>query len=936
MKSKFYKLFLLTGILIAWSAAAPGGARAQAKRDTVVTYPLGRTLTETMTTSSIRTVSGDKLEEMPAGDITGRLTGQLPGFFSRELSGEYWGGSNSYSGVFPGNRWSFILKGRGNLQLIVDDVRTPFTQLLLDPAQIESVTLISDVTEKARLGAIVSNGAISIRTRGGAYNTPMKVVATVESGIGMIDVLPEWSDGYTYARLNNQARAASGYTQLYDPFTFEGVIKNNPHDLVAPNVDYKGLMLRSWRPVLQESVRASGGSSTVRYNGTISALHSGDIINASDVAYNRINISAGLGAKLAKWIEMDLRYNTSVNFNRTPYTSWNDYREIPAIAYPQDFGKALSEEELDLGVYGVTRYGVSKVFENNPYALLKEGGRHTIRRRSSFITGALIADLDFLIPGLKSKTGFSYNSFVATNIGKQNDYLAYYWDPSEPDGYSQISTTHQGSKATSKTLISSTTNMSMQFYERLDWRFARDGHKLNLGGTFLMYNAEGYGITYRQRQLYGVLDAVYNYGDRYIVEAVGQYVGSHRFDRAHRFDFMPSFGASWIISNEPFMKDVRFVDYLKLRAQWGYVGNSSDAFGTPYLYQSNYGFANADYFGPYLSGDTWFGTNRWQSQVTTLNRFENYDLHWSKERMLNVGLDMTLFKGFTLSADLFSNREEGLITDINAVLPALYGLSGMETYANYNQNTMTGLEVTAGYDGKAGDFRYGLTVSALYYKTVYDILANNFFNEAYQDKVGTSTSAIWGYQCLGRYTSEEQIASLPAYSSDVKVGDLYYKDVNGDGVVDTNDRVILGDTAPDFRYWLNLNLGWRRWNLQVIGTGLVGGDIALTNSYFWSGWGDGNYSAFVSENIGGDYPRLAYIKSNNNFITSDFWLRDHTWFKIKDLIFSYSLPKVTLYFKGQNLLTLSKLPYVDPENIEAGVSDYPMFKTFTFGIKLTL
>ena len=911
-------------------------ANAQDKKDSLfVNQPFDRMVSDNFTTGSIRTVSGEELEEMPAGDIRGRLTGQLPGFMAKEQHGAYWGADNWNTGVFSGNGWSYNLKGRNSPQLIVDDIRMPFTELLLDPAQIESITLISDVADMARLGAIASEGAIYIKTRKGAYNTPMKVVTYVESGIGMINLLPEWVDGFQYARLNNMARAASGYTQLYDPISMDGIIKNDKHNLIAPNVDYKGMMLKSWRPVLQESIRISGGGTAVNYSAALSALHSGDIVNADDISYNRINISSSLGTKLNRWLEINLNYNGSVNFNRRPYTAWNAYKSVPAVAFPIDFGSAVSDEEAELGLYGVTRYGVSKTFENNYYALLKEGGRQTIRRRAAHITAALNTDMGVLLPGLKSRTSFSYLSFLSTDIGKKNDYLAYYWDPAEERGYGQISTTHQGTKATSKNLLSSATNMALQFYERLYWDYANNGHKLNIGGTFLMYSAEGSGITYRQRQMLGVMDATWAYRGKYIVEAVGQYVGTHRFDKAHRFAFMPSFGVSWIASNEDFLKDVSFLDKLKLRVQWGQIGLSSSAFGTPYYYQSLYSFANSYSYGPYLSGDTWFGTNLWVSQATTIGRFENDDLGWPWERVVNIGVDLGLIKCLTLSAEFFSNRQKGVITDISAALPALYGLSGIETYANYNETDYSGWELTAGYHGKAGDYRYGLTISALSHKSKYRILADNVCTESYQDKIGKSTSAIWGYQCIGRYQNEEQLSLLPAFSSDVTIGDLYYKDKNGDGVVDPNDRTIIGDSNPDLRFYLNLNLGWKKLNLQLVGTGVIGGKLSLTNNYFWNGWGDGNYSAFVRDNIGGAYPRLSYVKSGNNFITSDFWLTDGTYFKIKDAILSYAFPKVTIYLKGQNLLTFTKVRYVDPENINSGVSDYPMFRTTTVGFKLT-
>ncbi|MBR0299651.1 MAG: SusC/RagA family TonB-linked outer membrane protein [Bacteroidales bacterium] len=911
-------------------------AGAQQKTDSVsVSYPFGREVSDNFTTGSIRSVGGEALEEMPIGDIRGRLTGQLPGFMARELSGEYWGGSNYNSGVLSNNGWAYYLKGRSSLQLIVDDIRMPFTSLLLDPSQIESISLMSDVADKARLGAIASQGAVYIETRSGAYDTPMKVVASVESGLAMIALLPEWADGYQYAGLNNRARASSGYSQLYDPFALEGMKKNDPNDLIAPNVDYKGLMLRSWKPVLQESVRVTGGTPTIRYNATLSALHGGDIVNAGDISYNRINVSAGLGAKMNRWIELNLNYNGSINFNRQAYTSWNSYNSVPPTAFPLEFGSALSEEEIDLGLYGATRYGVSKMFENNYYALLKEGGRRTTRRRTAHINAAVNADLGFLLPGLKSRTAFSYLSFVSTEIGKQNDYLAYYWDASADEGYGQISTSHRGTKSTAKSLISSATNMALQFYERLYWDYDRNGHKINAGGTFLMYNSEGSGISYRQRQMLGVVDATWAYRNKYILEAVGQYVGSHRFNKANRFAFMPSFGASWIASNEDFLKDAGFLDKLKIRAQWGLVGMSSSVFGEPYYYQSRYSSASSYSFGPYLSGDTWFGTNTWASQATTIGRFENSSLGWPKERMLNIGIDAGLLDCINLSVDVFSHKQKGIITDIASALPALYGLTGIETYGNYNETGIAGIEFSAAYQGRTGDFSYGIALSGVSYKTEYKVLADNVFSEPWQDMIGTSTSAIWGYECLGRYENEGQLALLPAYSSDIAVGDLYYKDKNEDGVVDSNDRCIIGDSNPDVRFFVNLNFGWKRLNLQVIGTGAVGGDLALTNNYFWNGWGDGNYSAFVRDNIGGAYPRLSYVKSGNNFITSSFWLTDGSYFKIKDVILSYAFPKATVYLKGQNMCTLTKVKYVDPENIDSGISDYPMFRTVTLGVRMT-
>ena len=143
--------------------------------------------------------------------------------------------------------------------------------------------------------------------------------------------------------------------------------------------------------------------------------------------------------------------------------------------------------------------------------------------------------------------------------------------------------------------------------------------------------------------------------------------------------------------------------------------------------------------------------------------------------------------------------------------------------------------------------------------------------------------SYWGLKCIGKYETHEQISSLPAYTSDLQIGDLIYADINNDGQIDTNDRIILSHTLPRMNYAINLGFGYKNFEIQIVGTGAAFFQTPMTNSYFWNGWGDGNYSAFVRDNIGGDYPRLAYTKSSNNFVQSDFWLRDGGWFKIQGL-----------------------------------------------------
>ena len=189
----------------------------------------------------------------------------------------------------------------------------------------------------------------------------------------------------------------------------------------------------------------------------------------------------------------------------------------------------------------------------------------------------------------------------------------------------------------------------------------------------------------------------------------------------------------------------------------------------------------------------------------------------------------------------------------------------------------------------------------------------------------------------------DQIATLPKLDeAGTQIGDLMYKDLNEDGFIDENDKMFIGNTSPRVRFALNLDLSYKNFGLSITGAGRAAYDIALTNSYFWNGWGDGVYSNFVLENLGGAYPRLSYDKSTTNFVASDFWLRDGAYFKIKSVELSYTLsPKVKWMDKvkfsvtGGNLLTLTGIEYVDPEDTDAGVTDYPYFRTIMAGIKMT-
>ena len=884
-------------------------------------------------------VNGETLGRKAPGDLRNQLTGLVPGLEVTEISGCLWSSDGYEDFNIDGDQWNVMYRGNSNLTCFIDGMLVPISIYSLDPSQIESVRLAGSIVDRAKLGPTASNGALYITTKRGGYNTPLTVNVTADAGIAMTGLVPEWADGVDYAILNNQARANAGYVQQYSPKAIDGYLAGNASDLLYPCVDYRSLIMKNAMPIGNASISFSGGGDKVKYAAAISELYSGDIVNTSDDQdYNRINISSNVTSRINNYLEVNAGFNSTLSFRRGSMASWNDWQSVPPVAYPLTIG---TNDASSSTLAGATIYGSTANWPDNPYANLVEGGSYTRRLRSAMIYANVGFDLDQWVKGLRSDTYVAYSNFMATTVKQANDYLSYYWDPTAEDGKGTISPTHQGEKSSSKSISSGGASQILQFSEKIAWDRTFGEHVLHTGASFLMMNATLQSVGYYKRIMQLVGDFSYSWQNRFFVEGALQYAGSSRFSTEQRFKPFGSLGAAWVVSNEEFLKDCSWIDKLKLRAQYGTMGDYDSTFGTQYLYDSDYAFANGVKYGPLTTIDSYFGSKSWTSQKTTINRLANYELTWESVTGWEAGVDFNFCHGFSFTANVYGYDRNGLIADVSEAVPAVYGLSGMSVYDNYTSNSTLGYEIALGYARDCGDWGFNAAVSLYHWDTKYKQLVSDDVLYDYQKQTGTSTSAYWGLQCIGKYETQEQVETIPSYGS-VQIGDLMYKDQNGDGMIDDNDKTIVGSTQPDLRASLSIGLRWKNLELQIIGTGQFGMDVALTGDYFWSGWGDGNYSAFVRDNIGGDYPRLSYLKSTNNFVESDFWLRHVSWFKIQDAVLSYNVPLksgkglkgLKIQFKGNNLATFTNLEYIDPEANTSGISAYPLYRNVTAGFKI--
>ena len=582
----------------------------------------------------------------------------------------------------------------------------------------------------------------------------------------------------------------------------------------------------------------------------------------------------------------------------------------------------------------------------NPIGNLSGQGYYSDRGRTGVINAALNYDLGGLIKGLKSSTYLGVNVHNLVRIGKNNDYIAYV--PSISPKTSKDTIIRSSSHTLS---LMSNTNKLMDFYfqrfsvyEALSYDRTFGVHDIQSVLTGYLSKTFINGVEEPFRQLTYVSSSSYSFKDKYSLQAVLNYSGSSSFAPAKRFNLFPSFGANWVVSDEGFMSNLRFINFLKIRAQYGVIGNETFLF--PHYDETRFSQdGSGSAFGSYSSSQ-WFGsTQETGVRRTSLQRVGNQDLTWERRKEFNVGFDALLFDHkLSLDVTFWRWTNDGVIAQLSNVTPYAAGLSGGRPYQNYAKSTYNSFTGDLQYSDKIGKLQFSVGANATAVKGIRDVFDQPKYRSDYQNRTGKATDAIFGQSYIGKFLTDAETLVVPQiYDNVLSTGDLKYADNNGDGVVDDNDQSMIGNSSPRLYYGVNVTLKYKGIELFVLGNGRAFYDIALTNPYYWNGWGDYNYSNFVLNNVGGAYPRLTYYKVNNNFVTSNFWLQKGDYFKIQNVELSYTIPAKTVpflgsngikvYVRGANLLTLSKIKDVDPESINSGVSVYPLFKTFTAGVK---
>ncbi len=931
--------------------------------DDMVPLPFTETAKRNLT-SGTNVVKGDLLDKYPSTDLRNGLTGLVPGLEIIENNGSTGLSPEEKLGRFGATeRASMYIRGRKPL-VIIDGMPGDISEIQIDPQEIESVSVIKDITGKSMFGPQAADGLILIKTKRGIKNERILNI-NAEDGVSIVDRFPEWTSGAEYAQMNNIARANSGLEQPYDAVALNAYSKNDPYDMYRPSSNYRDMMLKNTKSFKRVNLSSQGGNDIVQYFAYVGYNGEGDIYKIGATSnFSKINTRSN--------IDINVNDNLKIRFD---FYGGLTFRKSPNYGYDSDYGDdddndaTLDINEFDRVIKDITTispvafpvyanndpslkspwYGVTPDFSTNPIARLTRNGYYTESSRIGKLSSVFEYDFSQLIEGLKSTTFVGLDGLYLIRIGKATDYIAYNVNPSKTTlGADTILLTklHDGVDMSSMAKLHDYYYQRLAFYENLSFNRSFGYHDVSTGLTYYAYKATKNGIEEPQREQSIIWTGGYSFKDKYNFRAVLDYSGTFSFDANKRFVLLPSLGASWVVSDESFMSNLKFVNYLKLRAEAGIIGDEN--FENPFLYRDNWTTnTSGAVFGPY-STNPWFGSTQ-DNQVYRVapSRTGNSAITWEKRKEISAGFDALLFNNKVL-VDLtyYYNQRDGEIVQLTNSLPLIAGISSAIPYYNFNKTAYFGLETGLSYTGKAGDLRFTLGGTAVIQNSRILQYDEPNYRFDYQTRVGKPADSYWGLTYLGKFTDDAETTVIPQiYDAVLHEGDLKYQDMNLDQVIDDNDMSAIGHTLPRLYYSLNAKFNYKNLELTVIGTGRALYDIPLTNSYFWNGWGDNNYSAFVKDNLGGAYPKLTYYKVNNNFVNSDFWLTKGGYFKIQNVELAYNLRSqllqgignrgARLFVRGANLMTLTKVKDVDPESVDSGVSYYPLFRTFTGGISLT-
>ena len=882
-----------------------------------------------MTTGAVSSVRGNELKSF-VPNIANMLNGQIPGLVVQQ-----WGCEPGADSPAMNARGVNTYGSGTGLFIVIDGFQSTeayFQQLT--PQEIESITLLKDASATAIYGSKGANGVLLITTKRGTSDK-IKINFSIQSGFQQPLRLPEFLGAYDYATLYNEALVNDGKSPFYTPMDLEAY-KTGNDPIFHPDVDWYGTILRKAAPITNYNFTASGSNEYFRYFVLLNVLDDRSLYrkagNVSDFSkngtYTRYNFRTNIDVKLSKRLQGAITLGGTIEDKTNPGTSENTsgmFDLMSSIA-PNAFPVYVST-----GMYG------GNSMYSNPLGDLMQTGYTSYNGRSLQAIFQLKGDLGFITPGLSVNGAVGFNTYFKSYSKKSRQYARYSVDRDNADEiiyttYGQ-NTSLAGDESSSSQWRDYSLQASLNYNRTFNGLHNIDAIYL---GSYNDYVVTGTDLSYKNIAMGGRV--TYSYDKRYIGEFSFGYNGTENFPKGHRFGFFPAGSLGWILSNEAFLKGNPILNYLKLRASYGIVGNDNIG-GIRYMFDQYY-----DGYGYHLGN-----SNNVQDGLVQ-GKLANPDVTWEKEKKFNVGFEATLVNKIDVSFDYFIQKRSNILSQPYRTVPDYLGISRPDI--NIGKVDNKGLETSIRYNGIGKkDLTYFVETSLWYAKNKVVYNAEAIQENEYLYGTGRIVGQPFVLEAIGFFKDEDDILKSPTQTfTDVRPGDIKYKDQNKDGKIDSNDYYPIGYTSmPQITLGLHGGITFKGFDMDIFFQGAANRTVYCGGKYYHAFQNDGKISSIALGRWTPEtaetatYPRLSSENNLNNYQASSFWQKNGNFLKLRSLEIGYTLPfqlsrkinleKVRIFANGTNLFSLDHMDgFTDPETM----SGYPALRIISFGLSIQL
>lgn len=943
-------------------------------------------------TAAISSIDTKELLKSPSGSVANALSGAVTGLSSIQPSGQ------------PGaENPSIYIRGTGSLSdelskplILVDGVERSFFQM--DSHEIESITVLKDAASTAVFGVRGANGVVLVTTRRGVSGKP---VISLNSSFGLTQALRNLKgvDSYTYATLYNEAQLSDNpsltESQLgFSPFVID-MFRTNEDPIMFPNVDWNDYLFKNLAWQTQHNLTLSGGGERFRYFVSWGYLLQDGMLKQlgesydPNYQYKRFNYRSNVDIDITKSTLLKVNIGGHVGAKREPRTDelwrkvlWSTPFSSPGIVDGKLISNIYSNRYISIGE------------RSCPLDYYYNYGYNVDTDNVLNLDLALEQKLDFITPGLSMNIKGAYNTNYNVKASRTPSgadsmctpiYLGSietpgmdFWDPRfdrtivyQTDGVSGL---HE------QMSYGEEVGRGRNWYGEFSLNYSRSFGDHDVSALFLYNQSKKY---YPETKIDGkvfymdiptayvgyVGRMTYAYKKRYMVDLNAGYNGSENFAPDKRFGFFPAVSAGWILSEEKFMKKQKVIDFLKLRASYGIVGNDKME-NARFLYMAG---AWSGYNTVAKGQGSWqFGKDGGTGLLPDAkeNTMGNPDVTWEKVAKQNYGIDLKMFDSrLSLTADVFFEKRKDILSTRNT-LPAITDINLPKI--NLGKVNNHGYELSLGWNDRAGKVDYWLKANVSYAKNKIIYMDEVVPNEPYMAETGRSTGLTYGY-IFDRFLQKDDFDAdgnlkkdengrqiLPQMALGTpRPGDALFKDLNGDGVINGDDKTRFGYAErPDYVFGFLGGLKWKNFEFSMQWTAAMNASRILDGEYR-NAFGSTNSrmllkfladGRWTEENPNSRFPRLTFMNKSHYLQTSDLWLMNGSYLRLKTAEISYTLPQkdflkkvgiesVRFYCNGYNLLTLfSDLNDIDidPEGVtDGGNNNYPNIRIYNFGVNIS-